>query len=218
MLRRQVHELSDDEVMAGKYEVIVFDLGNTLIKFDHNISAKKIANLCRLDSKKIYDSFFDSGITRAFEKGQICPSEFYRRASSLLGIKIPYRDFVAIWNDIFWEDEGSCKLARKLKKASYRLFLLSNVNRLHFDWIKKKFDILDIFDEVILSFMVGAIKPDKVIFEHVVKLAGGDRSKILYIDDREDLISEARILGIDSVKYEGAEKLTMSLKERGIIH
>ena len=209
-------EVPDDEVMGQKYSVIVFDLGNTLIKFDHNISARKIANLCRLDSKKIYDSFFDSEMTRAFEKGEISPREFYKRASHLLGIKIPYKDFVDIWNDIFWEDKDSCELARELKK-SYRLFLLSNVNRLHFEYIRKKFDIINIFDEVILSFMVGAIKPDKAIFEDVIRRAGGDKTRLLYIDDREDLIKEARQLGIDSIRYEGARALVESMKERGIL-
>jgi len=200
----------------NNYTHIVFDLGNTLIRFDHNISAKKIANLFRLDSKKIYDTFFDSEITRAFEKGEVSSREFYNRAAELLGIKLPYRDFVDIWNDIFWEDEEMCALARQLKR-SYKLFLLSNVNRLHFEYIRKKFDIIKIFDEVILSYLVGAIKPDKEIFEYVVKLAGGDRSKILYIDDRSDLIREAVILGIDSIRFEGVDKLKSDMKEIGVL-
>ncbi|MFA5146285.1 MAG: HAD family hydrolase [Candidatus Omnitrophota bacterium] len=202
--------------MDKEYGTIVFDLGNTLIRFDHNISAGKIANLCRRESKKIYDTFFDSGMTRAFEKGEISPREFYERARSALGFHLPYKDFVAIWNDIFWEDEGCCKLARRLKE-NHRLFLLSNINRLHFEYINKKFDIIKIFDEVILSFLVGAIKPDKAIFDDVIRRAGGDRSSLLYIDDREDLIKEARILGIDSIRYEGADKLSASLAEKGLL-
>lgn len=201
--------------MDNRYSVIAFDLGNTLIRFDHNISAKKIANLCHLESKKIYDTFFDSGFTRAFEKGAISPREFYRQATDFLGVKLPFKDFVDIWNDIFWEDEAACKLARQLK-SSYRLFLLSNVNRLHFEHIHKKFAIIKIFDEIILSFMVGAIKPDRVIFEDVIKRAGGDREKILYIDDREDLIKEALAMGIDSIRFEGADKLKTALAEKGV--
>jgi len=199
-----------------RYSVIVFDLGNTLIRFDHNISARKIANLFHLDAGKIYDAFFDSEVTRPFETGQISPREFYRRSSRLLGVNLPYKDFVAIWNDIFWEDEETCELARQLKKR-YKLFLLSNVNRLHFEHIQKKFDIISIFDEVILSFMVGAIKPDKKIFEDVVARAGGDRTKILYIDDREDLVKEARLLGIDSIRFESASKLKEDLEQIGVI-
>jgi putative hydrolase of the HAD superfamily len=197
------------------YEVIVFDLGNTLIRFDHNISARKIANLCHLDSKRIYDTFFDSEFTRSFEKGLLSPKEFHSQASRFLGIKIPYKDFVNIWNDIFWEDRGSCELVKRLK-GKYRLFLLSNVNRLHFEHVKKKFPVIGIFDEVILSFLVGAIKPDKAIFEDVIRRAGGNRTKILYIDDREDLVKEATALGIDSIRYEGSENLTKALQEKGI--
>jgi putative hydrolase of the HAD superfamily len=202
--------------LKRQYSVIVFDLGNTLIKFDHNISAKKLANLFRLDSKKIYETFFDSDITRAFDRGLISPREFYKRAIALFSIKLPYKDFVSIWCDIFWEDEGACDLARRLKKL-YKLFLISNVNRLHFEYIQRKFDIISVFDEIILSFLVGAMKPDKKIFDEMVNRAGGDRSSVLYIDDRNDLVSEARLLGIDSIKYEGADKLTGELKRRSIL-
>ena len=203
--------------MDNRYSVIIFDLGNTLIKFDHNISAKKIANLFHLDSKNIYDMFFDSELTRAFEKGLISPREFHAKACDILGAKLPFRDFVAIWNDIFWEDEKVGELARELKAKGYKLFLLSNVNRLHFEYIRKKFDIIKIFDDIVLSFMVGAIKPDRLIFENVIERAGGDRAKLLYIDDREDLIREARLLGIDSIKFEGADKLKDTMREKGVI-
>ena len=57
--------------MDKKYAFIVFDLGNTLIRFDHAISAEKFANLFRLDPKKVYDLFFDSPITRDFETGAV---------------------------------------------------------------------------------------------------------------------------------------------------
>lgn len=197
-------------------KVIIFDLGNTLIKFDHNISAKKIANLFHLDSGKVRSLFFDSEITRSFEKGAISPKVFHSRITGFLNIKLPFKDFVSIWNDIFWEDKEACGIARQLK-SEYRLFLLSNVNRLHFDYIENKFDIIKIFDEVILSFAIGAMKPEIKIFDDAVKRAGGDKTAVLYIDDREDLIQEARKFGIESIKFEGAEKLREELKHRGIL-
>jgi putative hydrolase of the HAD superfamily len=197
-------------------EVIIFDLGNTLIRFDHNISAKKLANLFHLDSEKVRSLFFDSGITRDFEKGLMSPKEFYSRVKGLLNINIPFRDFCAIWNDIFWEDAAACGIARRLK-GRYKLFLLSNVNRLHYEYVEKKFDIIKIFDEIILSYAVGAMKPEKRIFEDAIGKAGGDRRAVLYIDDREDLIKEAEQMGIKSIRYEGAPKLEEELKKRGVL-
>ena len=202
--------------MEKHYSVIVFDLGNTLIRFDHSISAKKFANLFNLDSEEVRRLFFDSKLTQAFERGRISPKDFHARITKHLGVKIPFRDFAAIWNDIFWIDEESCAIARQLKK-DYKLFLLSNISRLHYEYIAKKFDILKIFDEIILSFAVGAIKPETAIFEDVIKRAGGDKSKLLYIDDREDLIKEAIILGIDSIRFENADKLKEQLRVKKVI-
>jgi glucose-1-phosphatase len=203
--------------MKKKYEYIVFDLGNTLIRFDHNISANKIAKRFNVDAKKIYDTFFDSGITRPFERGHLTPKEFHTKAAELLGFDLPYEEFVEIWNDIFWADEEMCTLARQLKKSGYKLFLLSNISMLHFEHINKKFDIMHIFDELILSYKVGAIKPERKIFDEVVKLAGGNREGIFYIDDREDLIKAATDLGIDAIRFETIDKLRDVMKKKGIL-
>ncbi len=201
---------------TGKDTIIVFDLGNTLIRFDHNIAVNKVKDVSKAPHDVIYQAFFDSPHTRAFEKGEILSGEFYAGIKESLGMGIDYDAFVPIWNNIFWEDEVSCRLARRLKAKGHRLFLLSNVNKLHFEFIERKFNILNIFDEMILSYIVGAMKPEKAIFDEVVKRAGGDKTRILYIDDREDLIEAALALGINSIRYEGGEKLEKELVKRGI--
>ena len=203
--------------MNSKYKYIVFDLGNTLIRFDHNISANKIAKAFGVDAKTIYDTFFDSGITRPFERGHLTPMEFYLKAADLLKLDISYDDFVKVWNDIFWEDREMCALARRLKKAGYKLFLLSNISVLHFEHIRKKFDIIGIFDELVLSYRVGAIKPERKIFDEVVRLAKGDRKSLFYIDDREDLIKAAAEMDIDCIRFEEIGKLIEVMKEKGIL-
>ena len=210
---------ANDEALQvnKKYSTIAFDLGNTVIRFDHSISAKRIANLFNIDSKKIYDTFFDSEITRAFDRGELSPRQFHEEASRALGVKLPYRDFAKIWSEIFWEDESVAAIVRALK-GKYKLFLLSNINRTHFEYIEKKFDIIKVFDELILSFMVGAIKPEPLIFEELIKRAGGDRRSLLYIDDREDLIKEATAMGIDSIRFEGADSLKEEMAERKILY
>jgi len=201
---------------ADRYTTIVFDLGNTLIRFDHNIATRKLSLRFGINPRAAYDLFFDSEITHLFEKGLISPAEFHSRATALLGIDMPYEEFAELWNNIFWEDKEACAIARRLKR-SYRLFLLSNVNKSHFEYIRDRFDIIGIFDEVIASFMVGLMKPDRRIFEDVIRRSGGEKKSIVYIDDREDLITEARALGIDSIRFESADKLKAELKNRGIL-
>ncbi len=203
--------------MNNKYKYMVFDLGNTLIRFDHNISASKFASAFNTDQAKIYDTFFDSDITRPFERGHLSPMEFYQKASDLLKFKISFNDFVKVWNDIFWEDSQMCALARQLKRDGYKLILLSNISELHFEHIRKKFDIIGIFDELVLSYQVGAIKPERKIFDEVVRLANGERDSLFYIDDREDLIKAAKELNIDCVRFENINQLKSVMKEKGIL-
>ncbi len=192
--------------MDREYKLIIFDLGNTIIRFDHNISAAKLAKRFSLDQKKIYDLFFDSELTRAFDAGEISPKKFYQGATGVLGIDLPYSDFVSIWSDVFWEDVESCNLVRRLA-PKYKLCLMSNVNELHFKHIKKRFNIINAFDYTVLSYLVKAMKPDKRIYEYASEISGTDFSGMLYIDDRKDLVKEASRYGIESVRFEGAKAL-----------
>ncbi len=68
-----------------------------------------------------------------------------------------------------------------------------------------------------MSYQVGAIKPDRKIFDEVIKRAGGNRSGLLYIDDREDLVKAALQLGIDSIRFENIDKLRDIMKEKGML-
>ena len=199
-----------------KYELIVLDLGNTIIRFDHNIAAGKISKAFGIEKNKVFEPFFDSELTRLFETGKISPVKFHVEICALLGIRLPYKEFVDIWNDIFWEDERCCELARRLK-SKYKLCLMSNVNKLHFEWIKKKFGVIKIFDHLVLSYLVGAEKPDRKIFEHASRVSGVDFSGMLYIDDREDLIKAANGFGIESVRFRDAPTLESWLLENKVL-
>ena len=61
------------------YDLIIFDLGNVVLNFDHNISAKKVAKRFGVDRKRVYDLFFDSEITRLNDEGKLSQEEFYHK-------------------------------------------------------------------------------------------------------------------------------------------
>jgi putative hydrolase of the HAD superfamily len=202
--------------MTKRYKLIIFDLGNTIIRFDHHIASRKIASAYGKDETVLYEALFDSELTRSFDRGDLSPHGFHSKLMARLGIEMPFDEFACVWSDIFWEDEDACRLVRRLKPGN-KLCLLSNVNKLHFEFIKKKFDIIKIFDHVIVSYLVGAMKPDRKIFEHAAKVGGAQFSEILYIDDREDLVKEATALGIESHRFEGAAALESWLLKKKVL-
>lgn len=78
----------------------------------------------------------------------------------------------------------------KLKKQGYPLVLVSNVENLAFDDVNKVLDLNKYFDYFCLSFEVGAIKPDKKMFDCILKKTRVLPSEVLMVGDslRSDII------------------------------
>ncbi|MEW6101662.1 MAG: hypothetical protein AB1481_05150, partial [Candidatus Omnitrophota bacterium] len=146
--------------MAG-VSAIIFDLGNVLVDFDHRIAARRIARFSGQKEDCIFSLFFDSDLTALFEEGRLRPQEFFLKIKEALGLQLEFDTFVPIWNEIFFLSRKNLfvyNLANILKN-SYKVALLSNINILHFDYLKRSFPVFDAFHNVITSYEVGARKP-----------------------------------------------------------
>jgi HAD superfamily hydrolase (TIGR01509 family) len=199
-----------------KPRVILCDLGNVLIHFDHRIAVRRILPYTDEPFNKIYRIIFDSPATKTYEEGKISSPEFFRRLKKELSLRrLTYKKFTAIWNEIFWENKPMITLLGALKK-DYRLHLVSNINKLHYDYIVRKFPgAIGIFDKVILSCEVGHRKPHPRIYRAAIEDQGFSRNQALYTDDRDDLIEKARGMGIFSIMFKSAGDLRKQLRSLG---
>jgi putative hydrolase of the HAD superfamily len=160
--------------MSREIKVLLFDLGGVLVDFDHLRSAQRIAAFCSKTPRQIYDLFFESGVTIAFEAGKITPEDFYLQVKQMLDLKLSYASFEPIWNDIFFlsaKNRSVFGLVNALR-ANYKIAMLSNINILHYEYLKKNFPVFGVFDKVFLSFQLGLIKPDKEIYSLVIRDLG----------------------------------------------
>ncbi len=197
---------------------IVFDLGNVLVDFDHTIAAKKLSYFTDKDAEAIYNLFFDSELTGLFEEGKILPLDFFAKVKEALDLKLDYDNFLPIWNRIFFlsrKNVAVYNLANSLK-GKYKLTLLSNINILHFDFIKKTFPVLDAFHNIITSYELGLRKPQSQIYEKTLQILQASGAEVFYTDDRPELIQSAAGLGIRAFVFTGVEKLRQDLKRTGV--
>jgi len=196
-------------------DTIIFDLGNVLLKFDIRIIARKIAERFPLDEDKLFDLFFDSPLTGLHDDGKIDEREFHRRAMKLLNIDMPFEEFRDIWNDIFTENEEVINLAASLS-SRYKIFLMSNTNRMHFEYIKTKFGMVKIFDNIFTSYEVGERKPHPKIFNEAIRCAATRPDHIIFIDDRQELVEGAQRLGMHGIQFRGMRQLRTELTRCGV--
>jgi putative hydrolase of the HAD superfamily len=198
-------------------EAVLFDLGNVILSFDHFNIARRLSSRARRkeysDPGKIFELIFhnERGLTIPFDKGEISPNEFYLRISNALDLDCSFYEFKEIWNEIFSENIDVSNLIRRLK-GIVPIYLFSNTNILHFEYIKTKFRILDQFSGFFLSYELGIMKPADPVYDIVISSIRRDPERTLYIDDREENLEPAIKRGIKVIQYRSSNLL---LEEMG---
>ena len=205
----------ESPVHPSPIQAFFFDLGNVLVRFDHQRSAEKIAAHCRMGPEELYRLFFESPLIIAHDEGRISTREFYEGLKGQVGLSLGYDSFLPVWNEIFSENREVAALVRRLLPR-YPCFLISNTNRPHFEHIRARFPVINEMTGWILSYEVGALKPNPAIYRRALELAQRPAAEIFYVDDREDLIEAGRHLGFQTHRFQGIEPLQAEIEKRGI--
>ena len=80
-----------------------------------------------------------------------------------------------------------------------------------YGFIKKTYAMLmKLFDEKMLSFKIGAIKPELTIYQHGIKLAACLPSECFYIDDIQQNLIPAKKMGLHTHHFENVNLLSKS--------
>lgn len=191
-------------------KTIFSDLGDVLI-FVRNINAG-------IDISK-YD-FFKKRLIRyrikKYEKGKISTEEFYTWYGKKTGQNIDMAKMDERFEKVFSLNEDMANLLRKLKK-DYRIIALSNTNEANYKFVTKKYDIMNLFDDYVLSYKVGSVKPEKKIYKAALEKALCKPEECLFIDDIQKFTEAAERLGMKVIHYKNHSYLEEKLKEFEIL-
>ena len=198
------------------FSAIVFDLGNVLIPFDYSKAINKLNEVENGLGNRFYE-FFKSNynLHRQFESGKNLEQDFIKRMLEVVDNKIDETSFCNYYADIFSLNEDVISLLPLLKK-NYKLFLLSNTDSIHKKYGWEKYEFLKYFDKLILSFEIGAVKPEEKIYRAVEEASGLSSSEHFFIDDIKEYVEGAKNVGWDAVQFVNYQKLVNDLKERKI--
>lgn len=93
------------------------------------------------------------------------------------------------------------RLVGELKRAGYRLYVLSNMSREFIDFLRCA-DVYALFDGEVVSCEEGTVKPEPRIYRILLDRYGLDPAQTLFIDDRAANIAAAREAGIDGFLFD----------------
>jgi putative hydrolase of the HAD superfamily len=196
---------------------IVFDFGNVIGFFDYRRATTRLAEHSHLSPEEMVTRLFGGGLEDAYESGRLSTAEYVRHVRDLCGLRCTEELLRGVYGDIFWPNVPVCALLPRLKPR-YRLLLGSNTNELHALHFRRQFaDALKHFDAVVLSYQIGARKPQPAFFEHCRRLAGCAAAECLFIDDLSANVAGAVACGWQGVVYRGYDTLCRELAGRGIL-
>ncbi len=194
--------------------VIVLDIGNVLVGLDFARSRQRLYSLFPDEKKLARVQRWLRSVEDPYSLGQITTEEFLRGAVRELGLE--RETFIDLWNDIFIEREYMPPFVGELRAQGYTLAICSNTNELHMDYLQRMNPWFAEARHIILSYKVGALKPDPAIYQAVEAATGEPAAEHLFLDDLPENVAGARAAGWDAICFETPAQAQAELVARGI--
>lgn len=201
-----------------KKENIVFDLGGVIEHIDPKRVIKSFEGIGVQNASEFFSLYRQSKICSLFETGHVFAQDFIEHISSLCGSSVTDEVIVNAWcaNQLGVEP-NVLSVIRELKNRSYKLYILSNTNPIHYERILYNFyrryneNFEKLFDEIYLSYNIGKRKPGEAAYQHLVD-NGILPEKSTYIDDLEENLSAPKKLGFSTLHHKTNEGLEYLLE------
>ena len=104
-----------------------------------------------------------------------------------------------------------------MKKAGYRVYILSNYGSYTYEKTKKdSLNFLEDADGAIFSYEVKQIKPDAAIFEALFEKYQIKAEESVFLDDLAANIEGAKHMGMHGIVFTGIEDAKEELKALGV--
>jgi 2-haloacid dehalogenase len=203
--------------MTAAIQAIIFDFGGVLLEWDpHALYRNFIEQPQQIDQFLAEVGFAtwnaeqDRG--RPFAEGVAELSRQFPHRAQLI------REYHDHWEDsIVGPIPGSVAILRKLKRAGYPLYGLSNWSAETFPRVRNKYAFFDLLDDIILSGDVKMIKPDPAIFNLLLTRIGYAAHNCLLIDDSQANVVTAKSLGFNTIHFKSPPQLESELQQLGLL-
>jgi putative hydrolase of the HAD superfamily len=176
---------------------IIFDFGDVFLNLD-KAGPSKVLKQKGIDSV----TKEDEELLRTYEVGKVTSEEVILHFNKNYSLKND--EFKWIWNSMLLDfPDYRFDFLKNLKSSNkYRLFLLSNTNEIHIDWVKEDWgmerydDFKSCFEKFYLSHEIHLRKPNADIYEFVLSENQLKPDETFFIDDTKVNTDAASAIGI----------------------
>lgn len=162
---------------------IIFDLGNVIIKGTHS---SIIIELAKNEEERnfIKDKFLKSPEWNLMDLGRITNEEAIIEIKKRNELKFEKLIETSLheWYKNLYVNEDIVELAKKLKAQNYNIYVLSNMAKATYAYLKS-IEFFKLCDGIVISAYENVKKPDERIFKILLERYNLKAEECLFIDD-----------------------------------
>jgi 2-haloacid dehalogenase len=133
-----------------------------------------------------------------------------------------WADEITAWSERAEETVGgvmddAISLLAELKATEIPCYALTNMEAETYPSRVLRYEFFALFDGIVVSGLEGAAKPDRAIFEVVVRRFGLTAAQTLFVDDRPENVAAARRGGFQAHLFTGTEDLRTVLADTDLL-
>lgn len=199
-------------------EFVFFDLGNVLFSFDRDRAFRHMASICGAPTAVVRAAVEESGLHESLECGRIDWAGFHAEFSRLTGTATDPAALAHAASDMFTFNVEMLPVLAGLERAGCPTGILSNTSLIHWQHLLGGGHAIlpGRFAHHVLSFEVGAMKPDPAIYAAAAARAGVPPGRIFFCDDIPAHVEAARRAGWDAEPFTTAARIIAALAGRGL--
>lgn len=202
---------------------LLLDMGGVILDVSYQRVIETFKSYGIENFDKVYTQAKQVEIIDLFEEGKCTAEEFRDGIRKLVGKELSDEQIDKAWFSMILEIPRDVIQLLGILKLKYRLFLFSNTNVLHIEYLKKEFerqlgfDLFNcVFDKAFFSNEIHHRKPHPESFKYVLEQAGIEAEETLFIDDSKQHLEGASKVGLNTYWLTNGETL-IDLYDKKII-
>lgn len=202
---------------------LLLDMGGVILDVSYQRVIETFKSYGIENFDKVYTQAKQVEIIDLFEEGKCSAEEFRDGVRKLVGKELSDEQINKAWFSMILEIPRDVIQLLGVLKLKYRLFLFSNTNVLHIEYLKKEFerqlgfDLFNcVFDKAFFSNEIHHRKPHPESFKYVLEQAGIEAEETLFIDDSKQHLEGASKVGLNTYWLTNGETL-IDLYDKKII-
>jgi 2-haloacid dehalogenase len=199
-----------------KVTAVVFDLGGVLLDWD---------------PRHLYRQLFTDPAEMEDFLARICTADWHHphdlgenvteSCRRLARLHPGYRDEIMAWAEraeemVVGQIDETVDVLAGLKAGGMRCLVLSNMEPTAFATRRVRFAFMSWLDGCVISGIEGLAKPDRRIFQILLRRYRLDPAATAFIDDSPGNVEAARLLGMRALRYVSAGELRSQLRALGV--